>query len=166
MRNFTKNELNMMIKNHRHWILQDCCGWETMKADLRSADLSGADLRGADLRGATNVPFIPMTCPEEGSFIGWKKCDSGRIVKLEIQADARRSSSTGRKCRCSKAKVLSIESVFGDITFDNAISKYDPNFIYHVGEVVSVDNFCEDRFYECATGIHFFINRQEAVDHM
>ena len=34
---------------------------------------------------------------------------------------------------------------------------------YRVGEIVEVDNFDEDRFNECSTGIHFFIARESAV---
>ena len=37
------------------------------------------------------------------------------------------------------------------------------NFIYKIGEIVEEPNFCTDRFTECAPGIHFFINRDEAV---
>ena len=43
-------------------------------------------------------------------------------------------------------------------------SDYNNDFIYRVGESVSVDDFDEDRKKECAPGIHFFITRQEAVD--
>ena len=58
----TQEELNKILENHRHWLNEDCDGWEGMRADLRGADLRGADLyeanlhranlRGADLRGA------------------------------------------------------------------------------------------------------------------
>ena len=132
--------------------------------DLRKANLSGADLRKANLSGAKNIPYIPMTCPDEGLFIGWKKCKDNRIVKLEIPEDARRSSATGRKCRCDKARVLLIESIDRSLLFDSAESQFDSAFVYRVGEMVSVFGFCEDRFEECAPGIHFFINRQEAVE--
>ena len=42
---------------------------------------------------------------------------------------------------------------------------HDKDFIYKVGEVVSVEDFCEDRWKECGQGIHFFINRQSAVEY-
>ena len=89
------------------------------------------------------------------------------IVKLEIPEEAKRSSATGRKCRCNKAKVLEIQHVDENKTCDitEAYADYDNDFKYVVGETVSVDNFEEDRFIECAAGIHFFINRQEAVDY-
>ena len=133
-------------------------------ADLYRADLYGADLRGANLYEAKNISFIPMACPEEGAFIGYKKAQN-KIVKLEICNDARRSSATGRKCRCDKAKVLSITNIDGSPATETKVcSDYDLNFIYKVGEIVEEPNFCENRFEECASGIHFFINRQEAVE--
>ena len=140
-------------------------------ADLRYANLSGADLSGANLSGAyllgtKNIPFIPMACPDTGAFIGYKKA-SGYILKLEILQDARRSSSTSRKCRCDKAKVLEIQNLYGDIANVKEVkSNYNKNFIYRLGEIVEEPNFCEDRWNECAEGIHFFINRQEAVEYM
>ena len=144
-------------------------------ADLYGANLSGADLTGADLRWAylreedlreANDLRLPIACPEEGSFIGFKKCLNELIVKLEIPADALRCSAARRKCRCSKAKVLSITNVDGsDAGTDTVASKYDENFIYKVGETVEVRNFNTDRWAECAPGIHFFITRQEAVEY-
>ena len=139
--------------------------------DLRNANLSGANLRnanltGANLLGAKNIPFIPMACPDTGAFIGYKKA-SGYILKLEILQDARRSSSTSRKCRCDKAKVLEIQNLYGDIANVKEVkSNYNKNFIYRLGEIVEEPNFCEDRWNECAEGIHFFINRQEAVEYI
>ena len=206
----TQQELNKILEDHRHWLNEDCDGWEKMKAnlygadlrnanlygaDLRSADLYGADLYGANLRGADlyganlgganlyganlgganlygadlrsaeNIPFIPFACPDTGSFIAYKKT-SGYIIKLQISEDAKRLSATNRKCRCDKAQVLEIQNVDGttaDVT--EVRSSYDKNFIYKVGKTASVDSFDEDRWNECSTGIHFFINRQEAVEY-
>ena len=142
-------------------------------ADLRSADLSGANLRSADLRSADllNVRydectgFFALVCPEEGSFIGYKKAN-GHIVKLRITEDALRSSATSRKCRCSKAEVLSITTLDGeDDGLTSIPSNYDSDFIYRVGTTVEVEDFETDRWDECAAGIHFFITRQEAVQY-
>lgn len=130
--------------------------------NLRGANLIDANLRGANLRGAKG---ITMACPEEGSFIGFKKCQGNKIVKLEILSDAKRSSATGRKCRCDKAKVLSITNIDGLQEFAEAISNYDSLFTYKVDSIVSIDNFNENRWEECASGIHFFITRQEAVEY-
>ena len=148
-------------------------------ANLSGANLSGADLRcanlsGADLYGARNLntiswniftAFYMLQCPETGAFIGYKKA-SDKIIMLEICADAKRSSATSRKCRCSKAKVLSITNLDGTACELTALaSNYDSKFIYRVGEIVEVPDFCEDRWCECAKGIHFFITRDEAVQY-
>ena len=85
---------------------------------------------------------------------------------MEIPEDALRCSATSRKCRCSKAKVISITNIDGTPTVVDVVnSTYDRNFEYKVGEVVKVDNFDPNRWHECAPGIHFFITRQEAVDY-
>ena len=185
MNDMNKEKLKEILEKHRHWIDEDCEGWQDMRANLRGANLRGANLRGADLRGADlrganlrganlyganlygakNIPFIPYACPDFGMFIGFKKA-SGHIVVLEIPEDARRLSATGRKCRCDKAKVLEIQNIDGSKADINSVaSDRDSDFIYCVGETVSVPDFDEDRWNECSTGIHFFINRQEAVDY-
>ena len=142
-------------------------GADLQRADLRDANLQGADLQGANLRYADlrDAKGLAMGCPEEGSFIAFKQCRENKIVKLEILSDAKRSSATGRKCRCDKARVLSITSFDGLIEFTEATSQHDPRFGYSVGEIISVDNFDENRWNECAAGIHFFITRQEAVEY-
>ena len=143
----------------------DLIGAILIGANLRDANLDGANLIGANLIGAKNIPFIPLACPDTGSFIGYKKA-RGYIIELEILADARRSSATSRKCRCDKARVLSIQTLEGELRNELFVpSDYDNTFIYKVGEIVEEPNFCEDRWNECAPGIHFFINRQEAVEY-
>ena len=61
--------------------------------------------------------------------------------------------------------VLSIENIYTCMpcTLNSISSDYDSTFVYEVGKIVSVDNFDDDRWNECAPGIHFFINREEAV---
>ena len=153
---------NLRVINLRN---ADLRGAYLSGADLLYANLRGAELLGADLSDAKNIPFIPMACPDTGAFIGYKKA-SGYILKIEILQDARRSSSTSRKCRCDKAKVLEIQNLYGGIANVKEVkSNYDKNFIYRLGEIVEEPNFCEDRWNECAEGIHFFINRQEAVEY-
>ena len=168
----------------------DLFGANLRNADLSNADLFGATLRGANLRGAdlfganlrdANLSnanlreasidqmmwniytvFYPLQCPESGSYIGYKKA-SGLVVELEIPADARRSSATSRKCRASKAKVLSITDINGNPAGGQVKSNYDPNFVYAIGETVEVTDFDDNRWNECSTGIHHFITRAEAV---
>lgn len=139
-------------------------GADLRHANLSGVDLSGANLSGVDLRGANNI-YIPLACPEKGSFIGFKKVSNGeQIVELFIPTDAKRSSSTGRKCRCNKAKVISITNIDGSsCELTTVRSSYDSSFMYTVGEYVEVKNFDDNRWNECAPGIHFFITRDEAV---
>lgn len=154
-------------------------------ANLRGVDLSGANLNSANLSGAslynanlnssnlnnanlnnvkTNMYTIGynLACPEEGSFIGYKKVGK-YIVKLLIMEDSKRNSATTLKCRCDKAKVLDIEKIDTGEKIESTPSDYDINFIYKVGEIVKVDNFDENRWNECSTGIHFFMNKQNAI---
>ena len=133
-------------------------------ADLKDADLSGANLWDADLSCVKNI-FFPMACPEKGSFIAFKKAGC-YIIELFIPSNAKRCSATSRKCRCSKAKVISITTLSGDKTNITEVhSNYDPNFIYKLGEYVEVKDFDDNRWNECSTGIHFFLTRQEAVNY-
>ena len=141
-----------------------------MNTDLSGANLSDTDLRYTSLNGAnlnnvkTNMYTIGynLACPEEGSFIGYKKAKDC-IIKLLIMEDSKRSSSTSIKCRCDKAKVLDIEKIDTGEKVESVPSDYDINFIYGVGEIVKVDDFDENRWNECSTGIHFFMNKQNAI---
>ena len=140
----------------------DLCGADLSDADLRCANLSGANLSDADLCDAKGCY---LSCPTEGSFIGWKKA-SGHIVKLRIPEDARRSSATGHKCRCDKAYVMEIQNMDGTrATEDTVRSDHDQNFVYTVGATVEVPDFDDNRWSECAPGIHFFIDRRAAVEY-
>ena len=180
MRTVSKDELTEILRKHEMWIYGEVGGiradlcetdlrWVNFRgnnlsgADLSGADLHGADLSWADLHGAKNLNF-PIACPEKGMFTAFKKA-RGYIIELEIPADALRSSSTTRKCRCSKAKVVSITNLDGTPSGVKSVaSNYDSEFIYNLGETVEVPNFDTNRWNECAPGIHFFITRQEAVD--
>ena len=145
----------------------DLRGANLYGACLRGADLCGADLRGADLCGADlrGVRGAYIACPTDGSFIGWKKA-SGYIVKLQISEDARRSSAGGEKCRCDKAYVVEIQNADGTkADIDTIHSNHDANFVYTVGATVEVSDFDDDRWSECAPGIHFFIDRRAAVEY-
>ena len=182
LRNADLSNANLRCANLRDANLR---GANLSNADLRDADLRGANLRCANLSNADlsdsdlcnadlceasidqmmwNIytVFYPLQCPESGSYIGYKKA-SGLVVELEIPADARRSSATSRKCRASKAKVLSITDINGNPAGGQVKSNYDPNFVYAIGETVEVTDFDDNRWNECSTGIHHFITRAEAV---
>ena len=135
------------------------------KADLREANLRNAYLSGTDLSENAKIDY-PITCPETGSFIGYKKACYEKIVKIQICEDAKRSSATTKKCRCSKALVLAIENIDGsDSGLQEIESGFDHCFVYRIGEIVEVPDFDDNRWNECAPGIHFFMDRQNAVEY-
>lgn len=109
--------------------------------------------------------FLNLQCPEKGGYTAFKAAH-GFIVKLYIPADALRSSATSRKCRASKAKVVSITTTDGRTHLEEVQSDYDPNFVYRVGETVEVKDFDTNRWNECSTGIHHFLTRKEAENYM
>ena len=144
-------------------------------ANLGDANLGGADLRDADLRDANlrnkkadlqalhdHVSILPA-----GMLVGWKKAYAEHpvIVRLSIPSDARRSNATGRKCRCDKATVVGMHLMDGTPFEGEAVSSHDPDFKYRVGDVISVPDFDEDVWNECAPGIHFFITETEAREY-
>jgi hypothetical protein len=133
-------------------------------ANLSRANLSGADLFGANLSGANlsradlfraNLPYYQI-CPEEGSFIGWKKLREGVVAQLLIPEGAKRTSSlVGRKCRAEFVVVLEGEGV----------SKHDGSTKYCQGATVIPDKYDDDIRVECTHGIHFFVTRKEAEEY-
>ena len=148
-------------------------GADLRGADLRDADLSVANLSGANLSGAKNIKsvkydentsFFALQCPEKGEYVAYKKAH-GLIIELKIPADALRSSATSRKCRASKATVISITDAAGNPAGTKVPSDYDSNFVYEIGKTVEVSSFNTDRWSECSAGIHHFITRQEAVNY-
>lgn len=109
-------------------------------------------------------PYIPLSCPSDGSFIGWKVVDNC-LIKLLIPEDARRSSANNTKCRCDKAKVLSIINLETGKSCEEVLNSHYNLTIYKVGNIVLPDRFNEDKNKECAEGIHFFINKQDAINY-
>ena len=142
----------------------DLGGADLGGAYLVGAYLGGANLGGADIRDAKDITFIPLSCPSDGEFIGWKKVGE-KLIKLLIPSDARRSSATSNKCRCDKAKVLEITDVDGSNPIASIINCSYAETQYVVGEMVFPDSFDENRWNECSNGIHFFINKQEAINY-
>ena len=157
--------LNNILEKHKLWLHENSIGVraDLSGADLRWADLSGANLSMADTDGVIHdefTCFFSIQCPEKGSYIGYKSA-CGAIVELLIPDDALRSSATSRKCRASKATVLSISDKEGN-QLNEVPSDYSAAFVYRVGETVEVLDFDKNRWAECAPGIHHFITRKEA----
>ena len=133
-------------------------------ANLSGADLSGANLWRANLRLANlwraniknaKLPNFQIV-PEKGSFVAYKKVDSG-VIEILIPEDAKRTSSlVSRKCRASHVKVLE-GSGFSPTHTQNTLE-------YKEGEVVYADAFDDDIRIDCTSGIHFFMTRKEAEE--
>lgn len=171
-------------------------GANLYKADLTNSDLTRCDLTGCNLfyaklenaiiHDAIGNPFIPIMCPDTGSFIGWKKAlykkadgtiDGAVIVKLRIPEDAKRTSDLRRECRASKAEILEIQTIDGEVlidaktkTNDCAVSIKNRITEYRVGETL-VENAYEEKsnpyknglYSHYTNGIFFFINRKDAI---
>ena len=164
-----------------HTILSDAnlSGADLKFADLRSVILSNTNLLGADLYSAnlcetvlsdTKIDY-PMDIPE-GEFIAWKKVYDFKknalvIIKLKILEDSKRSRATTNKCRCNKALALEIQNSDGSKSdlLEVVSDDYTP-CTYKVGEIVEADSWDENRFNECSHGIHFFLDREHAVDYL
>lgn len=145
--------------------------------DVENLTIDGALLLDCDIPGNVNVnktrlnygSFGPTNlCPSEGSFIAWKKImrldmSDCYIAKLLIPEDAKRSSATTLKCRADKVEVLDIQTIGGMSVDMEGLSIYDNHTAYKKGEVVYADAWDDNRWNECSNGIHFFIDRENAV---
>ena len=187
MKTYTPDEIKAILDKHYKWLRDepdgkradlsyadlsyaDLSSADLSYANLSYADLSAADLRSANLSAAYNLDkaigfMLPIACPEKGAFTAFKACRAGLIVELLIPAEAKRSSATGRKCRCDKAVVVEITDTAGNPVDTEAASQYDSGFKYRKGDTVIAETFDDNRWKECAPGIHFFITMQEAVDY-
>jgi uncharacterized protein YjbI with pentapeptide repeats len=140
----------------------DYCNFHN--SNLEGAYFYRSSLFETNLISARNIPNIPMGLPC-GEFIGWKKLSENLIVKLKILSDSKRSRAGGTKCRCDKALVMEFQNTNGTTS---EITKYESDryapCTYKVGDIVYADSWDENRWNECSHGIHFFIDRDSAVD--
>ena len=157
--------------SHSNLTRADLQGANLAWADIHSCVFYDTDLRDcnfmySNLRGSKYVPYIPLQCPSDGAFVGWKKVNNV-LIKLEIPADAKRSSATTNKCRCDKAKVLGFYDSLGteELDMTELVNDEYEECKYVKGEMVYPDFFDEDRWNECSHGIYFFINKQDAINY-
>ena len=119
-------------------------------ADLTGASFYGTGIKQEDLEEATGA-FIPLSCPDEGEFVGWTKSGEGYMIKLLIPAEAERKSSANRLSRASAAKTIAIYDENGD-EVSEAANGINKGCTFRPGENVVSDN----------KGVWFFISRAEA----
>jgi len=133
------------------------------KADFRGANLHDADLRGAHLEGVRwDWDTVGLAPAPEGELIGWG-WKSGHLVQLLIPRNVRRSCATGRKFRAECVVTLEIDGCHEHGAGFTHQSGLQEPVVYEVGQITRCDNWCEDRWQECAGGIHFFLSRHEAL---
>ena len=138
---------------------------------MEYTDLTGADFTKAIVfdctfsdKGANAAKGLTrhMLCPEEGSFIAWKKCREDRIVKLLVPENALRTGGFHDALRASEVNVLDIIGPDGKHK-DSAVSLSDESLIYNVGETVKIPkNEFDGSLWHEGAGIHFFLTRGEA----
>ena len=171
---------DLIKANLYHANLSSACLYcaEFYRADLRFTNLSSSNLNDVNLRFAilncaniSNAKInYPMNIPD-GEFIGWKKIYSYIkqdyvIVKLKILSDSKRSRATSDKCRCDKAMVLGFETLKGEQLDIKEVTNYNyTQCTYKAGEIVYADWWDDNRWNECSHGIHFFLDRQSAVEY-
>lgn len=150
--------------------------------DLREVDLCGANLYSCNFIDCFGLDtaivddktlYYRPQCPTNGSFIGYKGawCYDTELhrrpvlVTLKIPADAYRSSATTQKCRCDKATVLDAYDLSNGQPLPNTVlihSVYNSQFQYTIGQTLQVADCNTNRWAECATGIHFFMEKKDA----
>ena len=152
----TQEELDKIVEQHQHWLKEDCDGWEDMKANLYEANLKGAYLYEADLKGAEQkrlgrVLTEPLT--------GYKKTREGVVITAEIPAGAIVFCINGKKFRTNRAKITDMAG------HEVLHSQYDRDFEYGLGQEIEIKDFNLMYNVECASGFHFFENREDAENY-
>ena len=69
------------------------------------------------------------------------------------------------KYRCKQATVLSIVHKDSNQSVESIQSNYDQNFIYCVGEILTVPDYNDDIDEVCIDGIHFYLTEETARSH-
>ena len=133
-----QEDLNKIIEQHKHWLDRDCDGWEGMRANLT----------GANQFRNGKVLDEPLT--------GYKKTKEGVVITAVIPAGAIVFSINGKKCRTNRAKITDMAG------HDVLHSQFDNSFEYRLGQEIEIKDFNLMYNVECASGFHFFENREDA----
>ena len=141
------------------------------RADLRRANLLGANLSGANLLVANlsgaDLSWVNLSDADrfrlgkvlDEPLVGYKKTKEGVVITAEIPAGAIVFCINGSKCRTNKAKITDMAG------HDVLHSQYDNNFEYRLGQEIEIKDFNLMYNVECASGFHFFRNRNEAEEY-
>ena len=132
-----------------------------VEANLVEANLVEANLKGANLVEATLYGDVRKRL---GRFLtepitGYKKTAEGVVITAEIPAGAIVFCINGTKCRTNRAKII-------DMAGNEVLhSQHDNSFEYRLGKEIIIEDFNLMYNVECASGFHFFENREEAENY-
>ena len=187
----TQEELDKIIEQHKHWLNEDCEGWEGMRANLKFANLKFANLEGANLEGA-NLKFANL----EGDNLKFANLKFANLERANLEGANLEGDNkfrlgkvldeplTGYK-KTREGVVITAEIPAGAIVFcingskcrtNNAKitdmgghkvlhSQYDYSFEYRLGQEINIKDFNLMYNVECATGFHFFRTWKEAEEY-
>lgn len=143
----------------------NCCNFHDYFFD--SSDMTECKVTESTLH-------LPQFIPSSGSFIGWKKAlttdPTGRqhevIVKLRIPENAERVCAS-HKCRASEVEVLGFETLDGEKLPDDTkvFSWWSNSYCYKIGMAKPQYAIDPNPQIECGSGIHFFLDREAAVNY-
>ena len=152
-------------------------------ANMQNAAMKCIEFGSVTTNKNTNLS-MSLRCPSSGSFIGWKKAfyddeptmyydDRAQyysfcIVKILVPEDAKRSSAFGEKCRCDKAIILGAYDYETGRPLDKSAvirSARSFDFTYHIGDTITIPDFDDNRWVECSSGFHFFIDEESAKNY-
>lgn len=139
----------------------NCCNFHDYFFD--SSDMT-------DCKVTESILHLPQFIPSSGSFIGWKKAltnDHNQvIIKLRIPENAKRVCAS-HKCRASEVEVLGFETLEGEKLPDDTkvFSWWSNAYCYKIGMAKPQYAFDLNPQIECGSGIHFFLDREAAVNY-
>ena len=154
-----------------NWEEADLKGANLEEADLKGAYLKGAYLKGADLKGANlkgaNLEEADLKGAEQKRLgrvlteplTGYKKTREGVVITAEIPAGAIVFCINGKKFRTNRAKITDMAG------HEVLHSQYDRDFEYGLGQEIEIKDFNLMYNVECASGFHFFENREDAENY-
>ena len=82
LKKISKMDLADVLKNHMHWLNEDCEGWESMRADLSRMDLNHAELNSVNLQYAdlnhANLEgaYLTWACLSKANLQGANLCNA------------------------------------------------------------------------------------------
>jgi uncharacterized protein YjbI with pentapeptide repeats len=88
---------------------------------------------------------------------------TARTASLVGSSPEMRAKGEFGKCRAERAFVVAIENYKGE-PIKSAYSLRNYNFVYEVGKEVKTEEYNSNILIECASGIHFFMTKEEAKD--